>query len=103
ASGAILAGPRDLLDGLYHERRMFGGSLARAWPFAAVALYFLDGFSERFAGAVNAADAVFAALQDHPLATVERSRAATNVTVLRVTGANAAGLPRRLAAHGIGI
>ena len=51
ASGAILAGPRALLDGLYHERRMFGGSLPHAWPYAAVALHFLDGFAERFAEA----------------------------------------------------
>jgi threonine aldolase len=27
AAGAILAGPHDLLDGLYHQRRMFGGGL----------------------------------------------------------------------------
>jgi threonine aldolase len=103
ANGAILAGPRDLLDGLYHERRMFGGSLPRAWPDAAVALYFLDGFAERFAAAVKAADAVLAALRDHPAATVERSPAATNVTILRVAGANAASLPQHLAAQGIGI
>ena len=54
ASGAILAGPRALLDGLYHERRMFGGSLPHAWPYAAVALHFLDGFAERFAEAAAA-------------------------------------------------
>ena len=56
ASGAILAGPRALLDGLYHERRMFGGSLPHAWPYAAVALHFLDGFAERFAEAVAASE-----------------------------------------------
>ena len=39
ASGAILAGPRVLLDGLYHQRRMFGGGLPHAWPDAAVALH----------------------------------------------------------------
>src|SRR5260370_20566536 len=38
ASGAILAGPRALLDDLYHERRMFGGSLPPAWPASPVAL-----------------------------------------------------------------
>jgi threonine aldolase len=103
ANGAILAGPRDLLDGLYHERRMFGGSLPRAWPDAAVALHFLDGFAERFAAAVKAADAVLAALDDHPAARVARSSAATNVAVLRVAGASGATLPQRLAAQGIGI
>jgi threonine aldolase len=102
ANGAILAGPRALLDGLYHERRMFGGSLPRAWPDAAVALHFLDGFAERFAAAVAAAEAVFAALRDHRSVTIERSPAATNVATLRVSGA-AAQLPQRLGAQGVGI
>ncbi|MBD3857251.1 MAG: DegT/DnrJ/EryC1/StrS family aminotransferase, partial [Acidobacteria bacterium] len=50
-SGAILAGPADLLDGLFHTRRMYGGSLIRGWVYAAVALHFLDGFEERFPAA----------------------------------------------------
>jgi threonine aldolase len=103
ANGAILAGPRALLDGLYHQRRMFGGSLPRAWPDAAVALHYLDGFDERFAASVAAAGALFAALCEHPLVTLERPRAATNVTILRVAGAAAGVLPERLAAHGIAI
>ena len=32
AGGAVLAGPRELLANLYHQRRMFGGSLRQAWP-----------------------------------------------------------------------
>ena len=42
ASGAVLAGPKALLAGLYHTRRMFGGGLPQVWPFAAVALHYLD-------------------------------------------------------------
>ena len=52
-SGAILAGPRALLDEMFHTRRMFGGGLARVWPFAAIALHYFDGFSERYAQAVR--------------------------------------------------
>jgi len=103
ASGALLAGPRALLDGLYHQRRMFGGSLPHAWPYAAVALHFLDGFAERFAAAAAAADTVLTALHDHKLVTTERPRSATNVAILRVAGSAAATLPQRLAAHGIGV
>ena len=101
ASGAILAGPRTLLDGLHHQRRMFGGGLPRAWPDAAVALHFLDGFADRFTGAVAAFDRLLAALRDHNRVTIERPVGATNVTVLRVSGADAASLPQRLAAAGI--
>ena len=103
ASGAILAGPHALIDDLYHDRRMFGGSLPHAWPYAAVALHFLDGFAERFAEAVAAAERFFAALGEHPSITIDRPAAATNVTVLRVGGTTAAALPTRLLAHGIAI
>ena len=103
ANGAILAGPRDLLDGLYHQRRMFGGSLPRAWPDAAVALHYLDGFAERFGQAVAAAKTLFTALRDHPRVSIDRTGLPTNVTLLRVSGVKAASLSGRLAEHGIGI
>src|SRR5712692_2727296 len=80
AAGAVLAGPATLLDGLYHQRRMFGGGLAHVWPYAAVALHYLDGFAERFAASVAAADSLYAALAEHPRVAVCRSAAATNVT-----------------------
>jgi len=92
-----------LLDDLYHERRMFGGSLPRAWPDAAVALYFLDGFAERFAAAVAVADRFLGAIAEHPRVTIERAAGATNVTVMRVKGAGAATLPQALRHRGIEI
>jgi threonine aldolase len=103
AGGAVLAGPSHLLGNLYHQRRMFGGGLRQAWPYAAVALYYLDGFGERFGRAVKAADEVFTALQEHGRCEIVRSPAATNVTRLRVRGCGAAGLPERLLQHGIAI
>jgi threonine aldolase len=103
AAGAILAGPRALLDGLFHQRRMFGGGLPHVWPYAAVALHYLDGFAERFGAAAVAADALAGALSEQPGVSVERPPAATNVTVLNVAGRAAAALPRRLLAHGIAI
>jgi threonine aldolase len=96
AGGAILAGPRRLLENLYHQRRMFGGGLRQAWPYAAVALHYLDGFSERFQRAAANAEMLFAALREQPGCEVLRSAAATNVARLRVSGSEAAGLPERL-------
>ena len=103
ASGAILAGPRALLDGLYHERRMFGGSLPHAWPYAAVALHFLDGFTERFAEATALSGRLMIALAAHRRVTVEHRAAATNVGIVQVAGAGAATLPQNLSARGIAI
>src|SRR4051812_18709602 len=103
ASGAILAGPRALLDGLYHERRMFGGSLPHAWPDAAVALHFLDGFTDRFAASVAASERLLAVIAAHRRVTIERPAVATNVAIIRVSGAGAAYLPEMLLARGITI
>jgi len=102
AAGAVLAGPRELIDNLYHQRRMFGGSLRQAWPYAAVALHYLDGFGERFQQAV-AAETLFQGLRLHPGCKVRRPETGTNVARLRVLGADAESLPERLLARGIAI
>src|SRR5204863_2938420 len=103
APGAVLAGPTELIENLYHQRRMFGGSLRQAWPYAAVALHYIGGFGERFERAAAAAESLFQALRRHPGCEVRRPAAATNVTRLRVFGAGAEGLPERLLARGIAI
>jgi threonine aldolase len=103
AGGAVLAGPRQLLESLYHERRTFGGGLRQAWPYAAIALHYLAGFSERFARAAAVADELFRALQEHGPCEIERSSAATNVTRLRICGRGAAGFPEQLIKRGVAI
>ena len=103
AGGAVLAGTAQLLEGLYHQRRMFGGSLRQAWPYAAVALHYLDGFTERFQRAAAEAEILFRSLQRHSGCEIVRSAAATNVACLRVSGEGAATLPERLLARGIAI
>jgi threonine aldolase len=103
AGGAVLAGPRHLLDGLYHQRRMFGGGLRQAWPYAAVALHYLDGFADRFVEAVAIADQLFRALAKDPRVELGRTPASTNVTRLHLKGADAAEVRERLARCGITI
>jgi threonine aldolase len=103
AGGAVLAGPRRLLQNLYDQRRMFGGSLRQAWPYAAIALHYLDGFGERFQHAVAAAEALFNALGDHKNCRVRRSPAGTNVTCLELSGRDSAAFRDRLLTHGIAI
>ena len=48
AGGAVLAGPKETLADLLHERRMFGGSPRQVWPMAAVAMIFVDDFMEKY-------------------------------------------------------
>jgi threonine aldolase len=82
---------------------MFGGSLRQAWPYAAVALHYLDGFAERFGRAVAAADALFDALQGHRCCEIVRSASGTNVARLHFHRGDAATLPERLLARGVSI
>lgn len=58
--GAVLAGTAQFTDGLYHDRRMFGGGLASANFAAALALKGMDGFEQRLARAMAMAEALFA-------------------------------------------
>jgi threonine aldolase len=101
ASGAILAGPNDVIDGMYHGRRMFGGGLSSVWPFAMVALHYLDGFGERYSQAVRTSEEWIRALATQDRFTITRVPLGTNLFRLQIRGADAATLQKRLAARGV--
>ncbi len=101
ASGAILAGPRSLLDGMYHERRMFGGGLNMVWPFALVARHYMRGFSDRYRTAVQVSEDLIRGLSGRDHFTVERIPSGTNLFRLRVSGTDAAAFQGRLAKRGV--
>jgi len=62
--GAILAGSSDLIDGIYHDRRMFGGGLASVYMQASLALIGSEGFEERFNDAIAKAADLFPSIND---------------------------------------
>ncbi len=99
--GAILAGPRRLLDGMFHVRRMFGGNLAVGWPAALVARHYMDGFDGRFRAAVSVSEEFFAIIGRHPRFVVERVPNGTNLVRLSVTGVEPAAFRARLLARGV--
>jgi threonine aldolase len=101
ASGAILAGPRAVLDGMYHTRRMFGGGLSSAWPFAAMALAQLEGFGERFGRAVAISEDVIRRLSSDDRFSIERVPLGTNLFRLGVRKVDATAFQKRLAARGV--
>ena len=63
ASGAILAGTEEFCKDLYHTRRMFGGGMPNAWPFAAVALKYIDSFLDDYHKSQHEAKKLFAGLE----------------------------------------
>ena len=100
-SGAILAGPKALLDDLFHTRRMFGGGLAEAWPFALVARHYFDGFGERYGAAVRASTEFLALIGRDAAFRLQTITNGTNLFRLEVTNTGAAEFRARLAADGI--
>ncbi|MEZ5292344.1 MAG: beta-eliminating lyase-related protein [Vicinamibacterales bacterium] len=98
--GAILAGPRSVLDGLFHVRRMFGGNLAVGWPAAVVARHYMAGFLDRLKAAVAVSEGLYAGLANHPKVAIARIPDGTNLTRLTLR-ADGAAVVRRLAEAGI--
>ena len=88
ASGAVLAGPKRLLANLYDVRRMFGGGLSQVWPFAAVALHYIEGFEARFRTAVETSERVIDALSNDGNFEIQRVPGGTNIFRMRPTSVN---------------
>lgn len=99
--GAILAGSRRVLDGMFHTRRMFGGNLAAGWPSALVARHYMDGFIDRLRAAVRVSEDLYSRLATHPRLSIARIPQGTNVARLTIRGADPAVVARRLAEGGI--
>jgi threonine aldolase len=100
--GAVLAGSRAFIAGLYHERRMFGGSLPAAWMAAALVLPELDGFAGRLGAAMAQARRLFEALSRLEGLNVAPLPDGSNIFPLRLgAGLTASELARRLRPHGI--
>ncbi len=103
ASGAILAGPRSLLDGMYHTRRMFGGGLPQAWPYASVALHYLDGFVDRFRAGIQHSEAFIRELESRAGIKAQRIAQGTNIFRVPVAGVDMGRMRDTLNARGIAI
>lgn len=100
-SGAILAGPNEVIDGLYHTRRMFGGGLPAAWPYAAVALHYLEGFEADFARAVETAGKFFSLMKAHRSFEIDPIPNGSNIFRLLVKDGDPGRLRENLAAKGV--
>jgi threonine aldolase len=101
AAGAVLAGSKALLGDLFQTRRMFGGGLPHVWPYAAVALHYLEGFEGRFHAGVENSEAVIQVLARNSNFGIERVANGTNIFRLRVFNINAPVYKMRLFDAGI--
>ena len=77
--GAVLAGPRGLIDRVATLRHQFGSLVFQGWETAAVALHYLDGFPERFAAAVRRGETLIRLLESDARFRIERVPGGSNV------------------------
>ena len=94
--GAILAGPKRVLDGMFHVRRMFGGNLAVGWPATLVARHYMDGFLDRLKSAIRVSEDFYTAIARHPKVTVARIPHGTNLARLTLKGVNVPAVRKKL-------
>jgi threonine aldolase len=99
-NGAILAGPSALLDGMFNVRRMFGGALWNAWPFALLARHFAEGFVDRLKLAIAVSDDFIRAV-DPSRGQIERIPNGTNIFRLVVAEPRADAARERLRAQAV--
>src|SRR5262249_48888594 len=102
-NGAILAGPAETLEGMVHARRMFGGALFNAWPFAVLAKRYAEGYVERFTTAIAVSGQFTGAAQAEGGVRIERIPAGTNILRMIAASPAANALADRLRAHGIAL
>jgi threonine aldolase len=101
ATGAILAGSRDLIERVAHDRKLFGSGLYQGWPYAAMALHHLDGFRDRFQSAVDVSKSLFASLGKHPRFRIDALPQGTNIFKFEVEHPDLDQYQAALKRHGI--
>jgi threonine aldolase len=99
--GAILAGSKDMIDRARGLRRVSGGNVHAAWPQAALALHYLDGFERNFAESVRRAEELFRLLTLERRFRIERVSGGTNIAFLHVDTKNFSAWTKQLGRAGI--
>jgi len=101
AGGAILAGDADFISGLFHTRRMFGGSLPYAWPQVALVGRYADSYEADYARSWQAADELIGLLKSDGRFAVRKVPNGTSRFFLTVTGVAPDVLAERAARRGV--
>jgi threonine aldolase len=82
--GAVLAGRREFIDGMFHERRMFGSGMSSAYLIAGLALDGIDGFEERYQEAFEKAKSLFAEINSLHGVEIRQFEHGSNIFELRI-------------------
>jgi len=99
SSGAILAGDAQFVEGLFHQRRLFGGALPQAWPQMALVADYIDSYESDYAEAWRAAEALMVLLSADPRFTFARVPNGTSRFFMTVKSVPLATLIERAREH----
>jgi threonine aldolase len=86
ASGAVLAGSNEFTQGLFHLRRMFGGGLPQAWPFASVAMRYSDDYVQEYSRAWAVAEEFLSIIRKDARFSIEKVVNGTSAFLMAVEG-----------------
>jgi threonine aldolase len=96
ASGAILAGTGGFIQGLFHTRRMFGGSLPQAWPEVALVAQSADQFEDDYTRAWKSANELIALFESDKRFKVKQLAKGTSRFFVTIQGTKTSALTERL-------
>ncbi|MEE2692082.1 MAG: beta-eliminating lyase-related protein [Pseudomonadota bacterium] len=99
--GAVLAGPKDVIEKARHLRHLYGGLIYQGWVAAAPALESMKTFPTEIARAHLHAEKLFAALESSGRARLRRVANASNINFIEVDAAAAEGLFDRCRLAGV--
>jgi len=83
-AGAVLAGPKSVINQIEHWMKAYGGTMRRNWHNALVALYYLDGIEERLTAVRHRAEELYRKLNTIDGLRVERVERGSNKSKLFV-------------------
>lgn len=101
ASGAILAGDAGFIKGLFHTRRMFGGSLPQAWTNVALVPRYAERYENDYAQAWQAVDRLIALLKSDKHFKIQKVANGTSRFFLSVSGTTPDVLAERALQKGV--
>jgi threonine aldolase len=100
-AGAVIAGDKAFIDGLFHTRRLFGGSLPQAWPTVALVSGYAETYERDYAESWRAANRLISLLEAQGRFRVRKVPEGTSRFYLSATGVPLGALAERAQARGI--
>ncbi|GLU55433.1 hypothetical protein Dfri01_48940 [Dyadobacter frigoris] len=84
SGGAVLCGPKDVIDKMEHLVKVHGGVVFSNWANAAMALHHLTGIEDRFKNFAAQSEQLFKKLNELPEIKITGIEGGTNISILKL-------------------